>query len=60
MSFNRALRRVTGSTLGLLELYIMQRVARTGFATVAQQFVDQDALGMTESTLEKRIDGFGI
>lgn len=58
--FNRALRITTAATLGLLELYVMQRIGRPDFQALAREFVVNDGAGMTAATLEPRLAQFGL
>jgi hypothetical protein len=60
VAFNRALRRVTAATMGLLELYIIRRIGRSDFESLAQEFVSNDSAGMTGPTLQRRLGQFGF
>ena len=60
VAFNRALRITTAATLGLLELYVMQRIGRPDFQTLAKDFITQDGLGLTGETVQRRLSEFGL
>lgn len=60
VAFNQALRRVTATTMGLLELYVMRRIGRANYAEIAAEFVSRDAAGMTAGTLQVRMNRFGL
>lgn len=53
-TFNEALCVVTQATLGLLELYIMQRIGPGEYTEIADDFVRSDSSGLSKLTLQAR------
>lgn len=59
LTFNTALRAVVVATAGLLELYIARRVGRGDFERIADDFIAQDASGLS-GRLAGRLQGLGL
>jgi hypothetical protein len=53
--FNEALCTVTRATVALLELFIIRRIGRAEFATIAPDFVKQDSHNLTARMLQARL-----
>jgi hypothetical protein len=59
-SFNEALCTLTRATVALLELFVMRRIGKAEFGTIAADFVKQDAHNLTARMLGARITTYGI
>ena len=58
--FNSALCTVTRATVALLELFIIARIGKAEFATIATDFVKQDSHNLTARMLRARLTAYGI
>lgn len=58
--FNRGLCTTTRATVCLLELLVMQRVGRAKFKETASEFLRQDASQLSQRTLGRRMDAYGL
>jgi hypothetical protein len=58
--FNRSLFVSTGATVGLLELYVAQRIGAETYAGIARDFLRHDGAHLADDTLRARCAAFGF
>lgn len=58
--FNNALCTASRATVALLELFIIRRIGKPEFGTIATEFIKQDTHNLTERMLRARLATYGI
>jgi hypothetical protein len=58
--YNQALCTVTRATVALLELFIMRKVGKPEFATIASDFLAQDRHNLSARMLQARLGAYGL